>query len=200
MFINTPLCLHAPFTTTSRSERLITVTFLHPTSRPRHPSIPRLLGRRVTLRDFSIRLVLGDRGRSGHCMSARAYDLLSQAPLAVARHGSAWRGRLWTRKTVLRFEHARHTFQRLLDTVHPFTFPSGYSALAPRRASHAQPDDRVWPKSQRSSTVHHRRRRRRRLSSQYCPHLLAVLDVCSHSITDLTPTYALYALVHILRP
>jgi len=61
-------------------------------------------------------------------------------------------GALWIRKTVLRFEHTR-LLPTFPDVAHPFTFPSAYSALAPRRASHAQPDDRDWPKSQRSSTV-----------------------------------------------
>jgi hypothetical protein len=97
-------------------------------------------------------------------MSARASDLASQAPSAMARLGSAWRGRPVDTKDCPCLNILDH-FQRFADTAHPFTLPSARSALAPWRASRAQPDDRVWPKSQRSSTEHYRRRRRSRLSS-----------------------------------
>jgi len=86
-----------------------------------------------------------------------------------------------------RLSSGLNTFDHFISpTPHtPLTFPSVRSALILRRASYAQPDDRVWPRPQRSSTVHHRRRRRSRLSSPICcPHLLAVLDVHSNPTID----------------
>lgn len=96
LFINNPLyyaIMPLPATTpTSRNERLITVPFLRPL--PTHialPLPPRLPRRRATLRDF--RSISPNRGRFGHCMSARASDLVSQFPSTLGRHGLARRGR-----------------------------------------------------------------------------------------------------------
>jgi hypothetical protein len=77
-------------------------------------------------------------------------------------------------------------------------FSSARSALAPRRASHAQPDDRVWPKSERSSIVHRLAMMKKPFEQPNAVHFrLRSWMFNSSFMTDPTPPYALYALVSL---
>jgi len=173
LFINNPLlCHHVPHNTTHTPCQELSgcspfhfYNLPHPTSRPCHPLIHNFSA------DELLCEISSYTSRVGRPWSLQTLHVCKSVWPGVATFVNYGKdmdrcseGAMWIRKTLLRFEHPRPL--PTSPTPHTLlTFPSAHSALIPRRASYAQLDDRVWPKPQRSSTMHHRRRRRSCLSS-----------------------------------